>query len=82
MINGNASAEDEKSGMLEYLTPNLKDVLFTINFHNLGIFKLAPEKLEAGGEQIRRVKAEMYCERMEFNFREGGRRLLTRAYGP
>ena len=41
MIKGNSSSEEEKNGKLEYLAPNPSDVLFTIEFHNLGIFKLA-----------------------------------------
>ena len=43
---------------LELLAPDLKEVLFTLTFKNLGIFKVAPEKAEAGSESIRRVKAE------------------------
>jgi hypothetical protein len=66
VIKGNNGAEEEKDGKLEYLAPNLADVLFTIEFHNLGIFKLAPEKGEAGSDQIQHVTAEMYCEQMMF----------------
>ena len=40
-------------------------MLFTLEFHNLGIFKLASETVEAG-DQIQRVKAEMYCVQMTF----------------
>ena len=65
MIKGNNSSEEEKNGKLEYLAPNLSEVLFTLEFHNLGIFKLASETFEAG-DQIQRVKAEMYCEQMTF----------------
>ena len=68
LINGNNSSEGEKKGTLEYLTPNLAQTLFTVELQGLGIFKLAPERVEAGSEQIRRVKAEMYCEAMTFNF--------------
>jgi len=71
VINGNNGSGNEKNGMLEYLAPNLADVLFTINFQNLGIFKLAPEKVEAGSEQVARVKAEMYCEQMTFKVGKG-----------
>jgi len=62
VIDGKNSDGDEKNGSLEYLTPDLKETLFTINFTHLGIFKLTPEKVESGSENIRRVKAEMYCE--------------------
>jgi T4-like virus tail tube protein gp19 len=66
VIDGNNSQEEEKGGMLEYLTPDLKDVLFTLTFKNLGIFSLAPEKAEASADEIRRVKVEMYCESVLF----------------
>ena len=68
VIKGNNGDDKEKGGSLEYLTPNLKEVLFTLTFKHLGIFKLTPEKVEAGSENIRRVKAEMYCEDIAFNY--------------
>ena len=68
VIRGNNFDAQEKGATLEYLTPDLKTVLFTVTFQHLGIFKLSPDKVEAGSEQIRRVKAEMYCEEMTFNF--------------
>lgn len=66
VIKGNNGSEGEKDGKLEYLAPNLADVLFTINFQSLGIFRLAQENAEAGSDQILRVKAEMYCVQMTF----------------
>ena len=44
-------------------------MLFTLTFSGLGMFKLTPEKVEAGSENVRRVKAEMYCE--QITFKEG-----------
>lgn len=64
IIDGNNGDNAEKNGSLVYLTPDLKETLFTINFSHLGIFKLTSEKVESGSENIRRVKAEMYCEEM------------------
>jgi phage tail-like protein len=64
IIAGENGADKEKNGSLEFLAPNLKDVLFSLSFQHLGIFKLTPDKVEAGSEQIRRVKAEMYVEEM------------------
>jgi phage tail-like protein len=68
VIKGNNGQEKERGGTLEYLTPNLKEALFTLKFGHLGIFKLTPDKMEAGSENIRRVKAEMYVEEMRFSF--------------
>lgn len=67
VIQGNAGEEQEKGGSLEYLAPDLKTVLFRVDFQHLGIFKLAPDKSEAGAEGVRRLKAEMYCEDIRFS---------------
>ena len=71
-IRGNNSNDDEKDGHLEYLSPNTRDEYFRISMGNIGIFKLTADKLEAGGETIRRVKAELYVETMKFEY-EGGK---------
>jgi len=68
VIRGENGQDKEKGATLEYKTPDHKETLFTLTFSNLGIFKLTPDKVEAGNEQIRRVKAEMYCEDIKFNF--------------
>ena len=64
VIKGNNGPDREKSGTLELLGPDLKEVLFTLSFSGLGIYRLAPEKVEAGTDAIRRLTASMYCEQM------------------
>jgi len=71
VIDGKNHQDQEKSGTLEYLTEDLGATLFKLDFHGLGIFKLTPDKVEAGGEGIRRVKAEMYCEEIKFAYQGG-----------
>jgi hypothetical protein len=66
VINGNNLTGSEKSGTLQFLQPNLKDALFTLALRNLGIFKLAPEKV--GGQAPPRLRAEMYCEQIDFQY--------------
>ncbi|MGB7292646.1 MAG: S8 family serine peptidase [Thermodesulfobacteriota bacterium] len=68
VIKGNSGEGREKNGILEYLSSNLKEVPFTLTFQRLGIFKLTSEKAESG-EGIRRVKGEMYCEDMKFEYK-------------
>jgi T4-like virus tail tube protein gp19 len=68
VVEGRNGQDKEKSGTLEYLTPDLQEALFTLTFHNLGIFRLTAEKVEAGGENIRRMKAEMYVEKIDFAY--------------
>lgn len=65
VIKGNSSVP--KNGTLEYLDPGMKNPIFTLTFHNLGIFKLARPKMEAGSEVIR-LRAEMYCEQVFFEY--------------
>ncbi|TLY26456.1 MAG: twin-arginine translocation signal domain-containing protein [Nitrospirae bacterium] len=71
VIKGNNGPDRERPGVLEWLTPAVvtgPTVLGSLQFFNLGIFKIAPEKLEAGADTIRRVKVEMYCERIAAAF--------------
>ena len=68
VIKGNNGEDREKGGTLEYLTPNLQEVLFTLHFYHLGVFKVSPDKVEASAEPIRRLKVEMYCEDIKFDF--------------
>jgi hypothetical protein len=68
VIDGRNGQDQEKTGQLDYVSQDLSSTLFTLNFQGLGIFKLTAEKVEAGSENIRRVKAEMYCESMTFKY--------------
>jgi len=68
VIKGNNGEDREKGGTLEYLTPNLAEVLFTLHFYHLGVFKITADKNEASGEPIRRLKVEMYCEDFRYDF--------------
>jgi phage tail-like protein len=64
VVKGNNGPGQEKSGSLTFLAPDQKTNLAQIDMAGLGIFRLAPDKVEAGSENIRRVKAELYVERM------------------
>ena len=68
VIKGNNGDDKELRGRLEYLAPDLKSVLFYMDFAHVGVFKVAPDKWESGAEGIRRVKAEMYCEDIRFGY--------------
>ena len=68
LIKGNNAPAGEKTGTLEYLTPDMKQPLFTLSFGGLGIFKFAPDKMQVGMQAIRRVRAEMYCDSIAFNY--------------
>jgi hypothetical protein len=68
VIDGNCTETHEKTGSLVFLSTNREKELASVSFFNLGIFRLAPEKPQPGAGQIRRIIAELYCERMEFNY--------------
>lgn len=57
-----------KGGTLEFLTPNLKEIIFSLSFHNLGILKLAPMQVQAGGAVTRLVSAEIYYSDVRFEY--------------
>jgi hypothetical protein len=71
VIQGKNDQSQEKEGTLEILAADMKEVLFTLKFHGLGIFRLTPDKFAAQDELIRTVTAEMYCETMEFAYGPG-----------
>jgi hypothetical protein len=67
VVRGN-SGGPEKTGTLQYLSPDKGQAFFTLTFKNLGIFKVTYDKMEAASEHIRRVKVEMYCEAIHFDY--------------
>jgi len=68
VIKGNCGQAQERGGTIEYLTPNLTTVLFTLTLKQLGIFKITTDKNEAHNDAIRTVKVEMYMEDTDFNY--------------
>ena len=65
VVKGNSGDENEKSGKLSFLAPDLKSVLAEISFFNLGIFRLEPEPQAVDAQAIARIRADLYCERIE-----------------
>lgn len=64
VIEGHSTPMDEKTGTLELLSANLTQVVATITFFNLGIFRL-DETLPDPTSGLTRLIAGFYCERME-----------------
>lgn len=64
VIKGNAGDDKERRGTLMLLDPTRRTVLLTLTFEHLGIFGFSPDRAEANADQLRRVKAEMYCEQI------------------
>jgi hypothetical protein len=51
VINGHNDPSNQKTGKLEFLSPDLKTTLLTIEFSGLGISEVAPDKSEAGRQR-------------------------------
>jgi hypothetical protein len=65
VVQGNNGQDKERNGSIVYLSQNLQTELGRINLFSCGIFGLEPDKAVAGSEAIRRVTADLYCERMQ-----------------
>ncbi len=61
IVRGTGPEARERSGRLEYLSQDGKDVLARIEFSGLGIHSLVRERSEEGAPAVRRVRASMYC---------------------
>ena len=69
VINGNNSTENEKVGSLSFLSPDLKTEFFRLDLSGLGIFALDADPLTLAGDSVRHVTAQLYCDKMIFNFK-------------
>lgn len=71
VVKGNCDDAHEREGHLAFLSPNQKDELARIRLFNLGIFRVGPDATEGTKDQIKRITAELYCERMTFEYPKG-----------
>jgi hypothetical protein len=66
-VDGEHEEKNEMTGSIEFLNPNMKDVIGSIDLLNCGFKKFNRDDLEANSEKIARFTAEFYCEQMKFN---------------
>jgi phage tail-like protein len=66
-LNRRNAPVEKRTGQLDYLSEDMRE-LISLRFDDLGIKDVTPERAERGIENIRRVKAEMYYERMQLSF--------------
>lgn len=57
----------QKSGSLEFLSPNKAETLFRINLFEIGLLSANVQQSTANADQIKRVKFELYVGRMELD---------------
>jgi hypothetical protein len=66
VVKGRNDDSKERPGALVFLHPDGHTELGRLALSGLGIYRLAPAQAsEAGQDRIRRLAAELYCERME-----------------
>jgi hypothetical protein len=66
VIKGNNNDSKEKNGSLTLLSPDRKTEFAKIEFFNMGIFRIQPDKAQANADQIKRLTIELYVEKMTF----------------
>ena len=69
VVRGNNGQDREKVGVLEYLAPDMKTPLLSLNLFGLGIFRATPDAVTAPTEQVRRTTVSMYCEMITADFK-------------
>jgi phage tail-like protein len=67
VVQGSNGQDQEKSGKLEYLTSDLKTVLFTLDLRQLGVYRLVRPNDESP-DAIPKFRAALYCEQMQFSY--------------
>ncbi len=64
---GTADPKAQKTGSIEFLSPNKAETLFRINLFDVGLLHASMLQSTANADQIKRVKFEMYVGRMEMD---------------
>jgi hypothetical protein len=71
VMKGAKESKAQKTGSIEFLSPDLKKTLFAINLFEMGIVMVNVEKATANSDSIKRAKFELYVGRMEIDGRLG-----------
>lgn len=71
VVQGQASDNDERPGILEYLEADRQTPIMTLSFGHLGIFRMAPVP-QTDTKMVPLVKIEMYCESLQLTQSPGG----------
>lgn len=67
VVKGRKDPKAQKSGHLDFLSPDRTQTLFRINFTNVGILKAAMLPSTANADQIKRIKFDLYVGDMELD---------------
>jgi hypothetical protein len=64
---GTSDPRAQKSGAIEFLSPDRKQVIFRINLYEVGLLFVGIEPSQANQEQIKRAKFEVYVHKMDID---------------
>jgi len=64
---GGADLSQQREGSIEFLSPGKDKTIFRINLFEVGLLHASILASTANADQIKRVKFEMYCGRMEID---------------
>lgn len=67
VVRGQNDVSAQKTGSLEFLTPDRKQTIFAINLYDIGLVHLQVLQSAGNSDQIKRVKFEMYVGRMDID---------------
>jgi hypothetical protein len=65
VINGKNSRDNERTGVLEILSPDLHTTLFSLTLNGLGIYSLQPLPVDA--DKVASARAALYCQEASFS---------------
>lgn len=60
-MDGKREEKDELTGSLDFLGPNMKDILATVTFQNVGLLELTPPK-QVRDDSLQFYECKYYCE--------------------
>jgi tail tube protein gp19 len=69
-VDGHHREEDEMTGIITFLGPDMKAELGSVELLNVGFKKFSDEDNEANSEKIKRFSVELYVEKMKFKVNE------------
>ncbi|MGE3457594.1 MAG: hypothetical protein AB7O24_20940, partial [Kofleriaceae bacterium] len=64
---GTSDPRAQKTGAIEFLSPNRKQTLFAIQLYEVGLMSLSMPQAQANSDQIKRIKFELYVGRMDLD---------------
>ena len=67
IIDGHCTDDDELSGSITFLGPDMNEELAIITLNHVGLISMEQQAVEANSEQVARFDVELYVEEMHFD---------------